>query len=102
MPTPISTPEQRDAAREKANEVRRARADIREQVKKGDLTLHDIFDNAGDPVYGKMRIKVVLGWYPGLGPVKIRDLLEELDIDEKKYIRAFSEKQRAAILSRVV
>lgn len=102
MPPPVSTPEQREAARVKAAEVRQARVAIANQMRAGEINLHDIFENAGDPVYGKLRIKMVLGWYPGLGPVKIRELLETLDIDEKKYIRAFSEKQKAAILSRVV
>lgn len=98
---PQSTPEQRDAARAKANEVRQARAEIRERIKKGELSIADVFNNAGDPTYGKIRIKVLLGWVPGLGPVQVRKILEELDLDEKKYVRAFSERQRDALLSQV-
>lgn len=98
---PQSTPEQRAAAMAKAAEVREARAEIRVKVKSGEMSVADIFANAGDPVYGKIRIKVLLGWVPGLGPVQVRKILETIDVDEKKYVRAFSERQREALLGQV-
>ena len=99
---PESTPEQRAAALAKAAEVREARKEITRAIKAEEMTLRDVFAQAGDPIYGKLRIKQVLSWIPGLGPVKVREILEDIDLDEKKYIRAVPERKRDALLEKVI
>ena len=47
MPQPPQlTPEQREAALAKAAEARRARAELKEKLKMGSLTLSDLLDQA--------------------------------------------------------
>ena len=52
---PILTPEQRTAALKKAAEARTARAELKEKLKMGSVTLKEALTRAdGDPVIGKL------------------------------------------------
>jgi hypothetical protein len=80
MPLPTLTEEQRKAALEKAAEARRARAEIKEQLKKGTLKLKDILARSGEDVVGKMKVSAVLEALPGVGKVRARKIMERLEI----------------------
>ena len=58
MPLPPSlTPEQRQAALAKAAEARRARAEIKERLKMGSITLAELLEQAEtDDIVGKMKV----------------------------------------------
>ncbi|MGH3545178.1 MAG: integration host factor, actinobacterial type, partial [Mycobacteriales bacterium] len=61
MALPILSPEQRAAALQKAAEARKARAEVKEQLKHGKLTLAEILGSGGgDEVVGKMKVSAVL------------------------------------------
>ncbi len=100
MPAPPQlTPEQRQAALEKAAAARRERAEIKEKLKMGGLTLSELFAMAdGSDVVAKMKTIAVLESLPGVGKVKARKLLERFDISESRRIRGLGDKQRAALL----
>ena len=71
MPLPSLSPEQRAAALQKAAEVRKARADLKEQLKNGQVTLAQLLDKAeSDDVIGKLKVVTVLQALPGIGKVK--------------------------------
>jgi len=56
VPLPSLSPEQRAAALEKAAEVRKARAELKEQLKSGKTTLAAVLDRAEeDEVVGKLK-----------------------------------------------
>ena len=61
MPQPPQlTPEQREAALAKAAEARRARAELKEKLKMGSLTLTDLLDQAdGNDTIGKMKVLIM-------------------------------------------
>ena len=63
MPQPPQlTPEQRQAALKKAAEARRARAELKERLKMGSLTLPELLAQADDDdMVGKMKVLAVLG-----------------------------------------
>ena len=69
MPQPPAlTAEQRQAALQKAAKVRRERADVKEKLKLGSLTLAELLKKAeGDETVGKMKVVSVLESLPGLG-----------------------------------
>ena len=100
MPQPPQlTDEQRKAALEKAAAARRARAELKEQLKMGSLTLQALLDRAeGDDIIGKMKVTAVLEALPGVGKVKARRTMEEIGISESRRVRGLGDQQRAALL----
>jgi signal recognition particle GTPase len=100
MPQPPAlTPEQRQAALQKAAKVRRERADVKEKLKLGSLTLAELLKQAeNDETVGKMKVVSVLESLPGLGKVKARRLMETVGISESRRLQGLGAKQRADLL----
>ena len=67
MPLPPAlTPDQRQAALEKAAVARRVRAELKEKLKMGSLTLAELLEQGDtDEIVGKMKVLSVLGVPPG-------------------------------------
>jgi hypothetical protein len=102
MPLPPSlTPEQRQAALEKAALARRVRAEVKEKLKMGSLSLEELFEQGDtDDVLAKLKVVSVLESLPGVGKVRARKLMEELDISESRRLRGLGRNQRGALLTR--
>lgn len=67
----------------------------------GSTSLPELFDLAGtDETVGKMKVLTVLESLPGLGKVKARRLMDELQISESRRIRGLGGQQREALLKR--
>ncbi len=96
MPLPPQlSPDQRQAALDKAAAARRQRAEL----KMGSLTLKELFDQSErDEVVGKMKVLAVLESLPGVGKVRARRIMEEVDISEARRVRGLGEQQRKALL----
>jgi hypothetical protein len=103
MPLPPQlSDEQRAAALEKAAAARRARAELKERLKMGAVTLPELFDQAaGNDTIGKMKVLAVLESLPGLGKVKARRLLEECEISETRRIQGLGRNQRDKLLEKL-
>ncbi|TMK63807.1 MAG: integration host factor [Actinobacteria bacterium] len=98
LPPPLS-PEQRQAALDKAAEARRMRAAVKEQLKTGDLTLEELLERgARDEALAKLKVRTLLESMPGVGKVKARRLMEELDISESRRVRGLGRHQRQGLL----
>jgi hypothetical protein len=102
MPLPPSlTPEQRQAALEKAAAARRQRAEVKEKLKMGSLSLPELFEQGDrDEVLAKLKVVSVLESLPGVGKVRARRLMQELDISESRRLRGLGRNQREALLGR--
>jgi hypothetical protein len=100
MPQPPSlTPEQRQAALEKAAAVRRARAEIKDHLKAGRVTLKELLGRAdSDETVGKMKVLSALEALPGTGKVKARRLMEQVGISETRRLQGLGAKQRISLL----
>ena len=99
MGPPKLTPEQRARALEKAAEVRRARAEIKQALRDGELTLAGLLERAdADPVLQGIKVKAVLTSLPGLRKVKAFRLMDRLGIAENRRVRGLGAKQREALL----
>src|SRR5436190_8867373 len=96
MPRPPSlSPDQRQAALEKAAAARRQRAELKEKLKMGSLSLQELLDQAArDEVVGKMKVIAVLESLPGVGKVKARRLMDEVGISETRRVQGLGDKQR--------
>ncbi len=100
MPNPPSlSPEQRQAALEKAAIARRERAEIKDRLKIGTLTLQELIDQAtGNEIIGKMKVVSVLESLPGLGKVKAKRIMEKVGISDTRRIQGLGTNQRQALL----
>src|SRR5213593_3529953 len=96
MPLPPAlTPDQRQAALQKAAAARRQRAELKEKLKMGSLSLRELLVQASrDEVVGKMKVIAVLESLPGVGKVKARRLMDELAISETRRVHGLGENQR--------
>ncbi len=101
MPQPPAlTAEQRQAALDKAAKVRRERAEVKEKLKMGSLSLADLLARAdSDETVGKMKVLSVLESLPGLGKVKARRLMETVGISETRRLQGLGTNQRDALLT---
>ena len=100
MPLPTLSPEQRAAALEKAAEIRKARAELKEELKQGKTTLPKVLDRAeSDEVVGKLKVSAVLQSMPGIGKVRATQIMEKLKIAESRRLRGLGEQQRKALLA---
>lgn len=99
MPLPSLSPEQRREALAKAAKARKERAEIKGQLKSGQLALKDILNRKGEDVVGKMRVSSVLESLQGVGKVKARKLMDRLEISSSRRVRGLGAKQREALLN---
>ncbi|AEH10617.1 MULTISPECIES: integration host factor, actinobacterial type [Frankiaceae] len=99
MPLPPLTPEQRAAALEKAALARKQRAELKERLKKAEVSLASVLERADtDEVIGKMKVAAVLESLPGVGRVRATRIMERLAISDSRRLRGLGAKQRAALV----
>lgn len=97
---PVLTPEQRAAALEKAGIARRARAELKERLKLGSITLAEVLaQGQSDDLVGKTKVLAVLESLPGVGKVKARRTMEEIGIAETRRVRGLGVQQRESLLA---
>ena len=83
----------------KAGQARRIRAEIKELLKTGSLTLIEVMGRSDTEDYiGGMKVESVLESLPGLGKIKTKRLMEELGIASNRRLWGLGERQRAALL----
>jgi hypothetical protein len=103
MPLPPTlSPEQRQAALEKAAAARRLRAELKEKLKMGSITLRELLSQGdADEIVGKMKVLSVLESLPGLGKVKARRLMDDVGISETRRIQGLGDQQRKKLFERL-
>ena len=100
MPSPPQlSPEQRAAALEKAAIARRARAELKQQLRLGSLTFRELLTQAkSDEVAAKIKVLAVLESLPGLGKVKARRVLDEAGVSDTRRVQGLGEHQKTKLL----
>jgi ERCC4-type nuclease len=99
---PQLTPEQRTAALKKAAEARAARAELKERLKLGSMTIAQVLERADtDVTVGKLKVLALLESLPGVGKVKARRLMEEIGIAESRRVKGLGPQQRASLLAQL-
>ena len=100
---PLLTPEQRQAALEKAAAARRQRAEVKDKLKIGSLSLEELFDQAdrkdeAGGMLAKLRVVKVLESLPGIGKVNATRLMRALDVSDTRRLGGVGQKQRERLL----
>ena len=99
---PTLDPAQRAAALAKAAEARSARAELKNKLKMGSVTLAEALAKADkDPVVGKLKVVAMLESLPGLGKVKARRVMEEIGIADSRRVQGLGAQQRQALLDKL-
>lgn len=96
---PKLTPEQRQAALEKAAIARKARAEIKARLKMGSISLAEVLELAdNDPLIAKTKVLAIIESMPGVGKVTARRKMEEIGIAESRRLAGVGPQQRKGLL----
>jgi len=99
MAPPQLTAEQRAKALKKAALARQKRAEIKQLLKSGSLSLGDLYEKAeNDPIVAGIKVSAVLSSLPRVGKVKSKRIMEDLSIADNRRLRGLGDRQRAALL----
>ena len=94
MALPQLTDEQRAAALQKAAAARRARAQLKERLKRGGTTLEQVLADAeNDEAVAKLKVSALLESLPGVGRVRAAALMEQFEIAPGRRVRGLGERQ---------
>lgn len=101
MPKPPElTPEQRAAALVRAGEARKVRAEVKELLKTGSMSIGELFEQAdNDDLIAGIKVERLIGAMPGMGKIKASRLMESLGIAENRRLRGLGDRQREALLA---
>ena len=97
MALPTLTDEQRKAALEKAAQARHARAELREKVKTGKVSLKEVLDST-DPIAERMKVSALIESRPGYGKAKAAKIMDELGISATRRVKGLGARQREQLL----
>lgn len=100
MALPTMTEEQRAAALEKAAQARKARAELKANIKSGKVTIKQVLESTDD-VVKKTKVTAVLGALPGYGKAKVAALMEECNIQDNRRVGGLGSKQKAELLEKL-
>ncbi len=101
MAIPQLSAEERKQALEKAKAARTRRAEVRDELKTGKLTLQQVIDMKEDPIVGRMKVSTLIETLPGFGKAKAEKIMQELQIAESRRLRGLGDRQKAALLERL-
>ncbi len=94
---PQLTPEQRAAALAKAAEARAARAEIKARLKMGSMSLAEALES-DDANVGKLKVVSLLESLPGVGKVKARKVMEDVEIADNRRVQGLGGQQKQKLL----
>lgn len=100
MALPQLSAEDRQKYLKKAEAARRARAQLREDIKSGKVSLQEVFD-MDDDVAKRMKVSILIESMPGYGKAKAAKIMEELEISESRRVQGLGVRQREALLEKL-
>lgn len=101
MALPHLTQEEKMNALKKAQEMRTKRAELRSQLKKGEITLQEVLDSSDDEVVAKMRVAYLIQSLPQVGKVTSKKIMDEIGINENRRVQGLGKRQREELLKRL-
>jgi len=98
---PHLSQEEKLEALKKAQEMRSKRAELRVQLKQGNLTLQEVLEQADDEVIGRMRVTYLLQSLPQVGKVTSEKVMKEIGINENRRVQGLGTRQKDELLKRL-
>lgn len=101
MALPELTPDQRAAALAKATLARRERAEVKERLKRGQVSIAGVIEQGQrNDAVGKMRVVTLLESMPGVGSVRARAIMSEVGIAMSRRVRGLGAIQARELVDR--
>lgn len=97
MALPQLTDEQRKAALEKAAAARHARAELREKIKAGEISLEEVL-NSEDPIAQRLKVSALIESLPGYGKAKTQGIMDDLGISATRRVKGLGARQREELV----
>ncbi len=96
---PRLSDEERNRALEIAKASRQERAQFKNRLNKGEITLAQLLDSAErSPALAKMRVLELLESIPGYGKIRAQSLMEKYEISSTRRIQGLGRHQRQSLL----
>lgn len=100
MSLPKLTPEEKRRGLAKAQEMRRRRAELRQELKRGAITLKELLAREDDEAVQKMRVSYLLQSLPQVGKVTTDKVMQDIGIPENRRVQGLGTRQRNELLQR--
>ncbi len=97
MALPELTAEQRKQALEKAAAARHARAELRENIKNGTVSVAQVLES-DDPIAQRLKVSALIESLPGYGKAKAAKIMDELGISTTRRVKGLGSRQREQLL----
>ena len=97
MALPQLSEEQRAANLKKAAEARHARAELRDKIKNGEVSLESVL-NSDDPAATRMPVRALIESLPGYGKAKAAKIMDEIAVADNRRVQGLGARQREALL----
>ncbi len=101
MALPKLTDEQRKQALEKAANARKARAELKENLKSGKISLEAVLNDVDNPIAARLKVSMLIESLPGYGKAKAVKLMQQLQISESRRVKGLGKRQREELLERL-
>lgn len=93
------TPEERQAARQKALDARNTRAEVKSDYTAGKISFTEVLDRAKtDEAVARMRVEDLLLATRGVGEVRAAALMDECQISPSRRLRGLGRRQLETLL----
>lgn len=99
MALPVLSLDEKKEALQKAQQMRKKRSELRNALKKGEISLADVLFS-DDEVTSRMRVSYLLRSLPRIGKVKAQKIMQEIGIDEARRIQGLGKRQKEALIAR--
>ena len=101
MAVPELTREERLAALEQAKAARMRRAEVKEKLAKGEMSLAEVISMKDDEAIGKMKVADLITCIPHYGEAKTKKVMEELKISPSRRLRGLGSRQEIDLMERL-
>lgn len=93
------TEEERAAAREKAKNSRKVRAEAKQALRRREVSVEEFLRRAdGDEALQRIRVEDMLKSLPSIGEVRAAAIMRELRIAPSRRLRGLGEHQRKSLI----
>jgi hypothetical protein len=88
-------------ALEKAAAARRARAELKDRLKRGSISLNQVLKDAeSDEIVGRLKVSELLQALPRVGKARTQEIMDELEIASNRRLRGLGVHQRERLLEK--
>ena len=98
MALPTLSDDQRKAALVKAAAARHARAELRDNIKSGVVTVESVLTSE-DPIAQRLKVSALIESLPGYGKAKAAKVMGELGISDTRRVKGLGARQREQLLA---